>query len=149
VHLPSILDREELVRSSAAGEVDVISDHRWAAPLAPMVRRVLSQDLASRLPAGSVLMPDQPASVETRVLVLELTEFLPDAKGGVSLQGVWSLLPGKGPAAIASQPVRFTLNGGGGSIDGEVQAMDRALGVLADDIVAQLPLRKPPAASRH
>src|SRR6202042_1194153 len=48
------LDRPELVTRSGANRVHVAGLERWAAPLPGQIRRVLSDDLAARLPPGLV-----------------------------------------------------------------------------------------------
>ena len=54
VHIPPALDRQEMVRETAANQVDVNDQNRWSAPFDQMAQRVLTQDLAwSLLSAGA------------------------------------------------------------------------------------------------
>ncbi len=65
VIVPKTLDRTQLVRRASDNRLDVSENNRWAAPLDDMVRRVLSQDLASRLPEGMVIQPGETPSLCT------------------------------------------------------------------------------------
>ena len=60
------VDRPELVTRSGPNRVHVAGLERWAAPLPGQIRRVLSDDLAARLPPGLVADPDEPATSEPR-----------------------------------------------------------------------------------
>ena len=55
VSLPGALDRPALARRRGGNEIVYSEEERWAGPLDDMVRRVLADDLAARLPAGSIL----------------------------------------------------------------------------------------------
>ena len=52
VHIPPSLDRRQMVRLTSANSVEISEVNRWSAPFDEMVRNVLAQDLAARLPTG-------------------------------------------------------------------------------------------------
>lgn len=54
IGLPSYLDRREIVRSSEDYKIGVRSNDWWAEPLGAMLGRVLSVELAQRLPGSNV-----------------------------------------------------------------------------------------------
>src|SRR6185437_2978122 len=55
VHVPAVLDRVELVSALPGGRLQIDQFRQWGAPMADMIRNVLSQDLTERLPAGMVV----------------------------------------------------------------------------------------------
>jgi uncharacterized lipoprotein YmbA len=138
VHIPPSLDRAELVRQTGQTEVAVDSQQRWAAPLADMIRDVLSQDLAARLPPGKVIPPDAPAAPGMRKIVVTIVAFGPDQRQEMHLAGDWSLL--NEGAANPSLRREFALTLASSAADGAEQAagMSRSLGQLADAIAAAL-----------
>lgn len=156
VHIPGVLDRTERV-SESGDRLQINQFQQWGAPLADMIRRVVSEDLSARLPAGTVVPPDAPAPPGTRGLVLDVQEFLPQSTGQVALQATWTLLAPteaeKPKAEASSQPAdRTVLAAGrqrlelsaGASADSQVGAMSELLGRLADAIVAGL--SRPPSS---
>ncbi|HEX4025678.1 MAG TPA: PqiC family protein [Steroidobacteraceae bacterium] len=158
VHIPAVLDRPERVVGRSPQQLDIVETQQWGAPLDDMIRRVLSQDLSARLPAGMVLMARAPASLGTRGVVVDIQEFQPDAGGNVVLDASWVVL-GAVPAAQggqqahglgrnstsspqADQPIargarRWQLPGGAGA-DAQVAGMSALLGRLADAIAASV-----------
>jgi len=138
VHIPATLDRQEIVRESTASRLAISDQHRWGAPLADMIRRVLTQDLASRLPAGTVVFPDEPAPDSLRELVVDVLRFDRDPAGVVTFDGSWSVVPSGSASPILSRHVLLTDGGGTQTYDGQVQSMNRILAQLADRVAAGL-----------
>ena len=136
VHIPALLDRQEMVREGAGGTLSVNDEHRWGAPFDDMVRRVLTQDLAARLPKDMVVFPEQPAPDSTNALVVDILEFQGDTFGAVTFDGSWSILRKGSDNAVVSHQVHLRDAGTGSSYKGEVAAMSRILGLLADQIAA-------------
>lgn len=139
VHIPAVLDRQQMVRRAGGGALDVSDQNRWSAPLGEMVRRVLTQDLAARLPAGKVIYPQQPAPRNTERIVLDILRFSGDGSGEVTFEASWTLLPSGSDTPLAAHHVRFTQNAGGAGYPGQARAMSAILGQLADHIAAALP----------
>lgn len=132
VHIPPSLDRRQMVRYTQANAVRVSGRDRWSAPLGEMTRQVLSQDLAERLPKGSVILPDAPAPSGTAQIVVTLDRFGADAAGRVALGGSWTLLEGTPPKPVLERDVR--INGAqvqGSDADAVAGEMSRLLGELA------------------
>jgi len=136
VHVPSVLDRQEIVEEGAAGTLSVSDEHRWGAPFGDMVRRVLTQDLAARLPKDMVLFPDQPAPPGANDLVVDILEFERDASGAVVFDGSWSLVQGSSDSTLLAHQVHLRDGGVAPGYKASVAAMSRLLGALADQIVA-------------
>jgi uncharacterized lipoprotein YmbA len=152
VAVPGELDRTQLVRRIDSTRLQIDDQDLWAAPLDEMVRRVLSADLAARLPANSVLDGNEPATGERlQTLAVDIHEFYADRSCAVTLQATWVLTPpqpgpgGKpGQAAQAAEPRQTTQEiqvpsaGACSGADPVPEAMSRALALLSDRIVAAL-----------
>jgi uncharacterized lipoprotein YmbA len=129
------LDRPELVTRSGPNRVHVAGSERWAAPLADQIRRVISDDLSTRLPPGLVADPNESNTTEPRRLLrIAIGEFYGDESCAVSLRASWSLEDQHGQTLHASEQVQLPATS---TCTGDVPAaMSRALGVLADRLTA-------------
>jgi len=142
VSIPPVLDRVELVREVAPGEVKVSDFEHWAAPLGQTAVQVLAQDLAARLPAGALIPPAAPLppgglDVDVDILAFNV------AGGQAVMQASWSEIArpsaaGKGgrppPARSATRLVELTapVEASGGLA--QAQGLSRLLAELADRI---------------
>ena len=136
VHIPDSLDRREMVSVTGPNEVEVSDRSRWSAPLGPMTRLVLSEDLAALLPPGKVIMPDAPIPPATSKIVVTLARFGRDASGGIVLHGSWTLLTDSGKTKfrrdfVLQQPAAEGANS-------EAASMSNLLGQLATRIASAL-----------
>lgn len=138
VHLPALLDRLDIVRQGSQGRVLISDRDKWGAPLDEMTRRVLAQDLASRLPPGSVVLPGAAqGQLQKAAIVIDAQEFDGDGAGNVVLEADWTLLTGSPRKAVLHRHERIEAATAAG-FDAQPQAMSRALGLLADRIAAAL-----------
>ena len=150
VHIPPNLDRPEIVQQTGANHVVVHDFSLWSAPLGAQMRRTLTQDLAARLPAGSVTFPDAPKPPLGRGIVVDILAL--GHQGGEATMDVsWTLTiapraPTTGqlggapsPVAYISQILRLTApaatDGGEEAAPVELSAL---LGRLADSISISL-----------
>lgn len=139
VIVPKTLDRAELVRRASANRLDVSENHRWAAPLDEMIRRVLSQDLATRLPEGMVIEPGEPLPPgPLRRITVDLSTFESDLEGHVVLNAQWTLQSGDRGAVQLRRDEHILIDEGSGTPDAVSAGMSRALAILADRIAAVL-----------
>ena len=146
VHLPRSLDRREMVRRTGENTVEISDQDRWSAPLGDMIQRVLSEDLASRLPGDRVVPPGLPPLPRTERIVVAITQFGPDTGRRATLDGSWSLLDGAQGRPILHREITLqTASKGGGS--GDAAAMSELLGELARGIAATLAQRPDHAAA--
>lgn len=136
VHIPPALDRQTIVRGEVDHQLTISSQDRWGADLGELVRRVLTQDLEARLPAGMVLPSDTPAPDNARGLVVEILTFQPRGSE-VILDADWTLLEGA-PARPALQRSVHLQEAAGSSTNEQASAMSRLLGRLADQIAAEI-----------
>ena len=131
--LPPEIDRPELVTRSGPNRVHVAGSQRWAAPLRGQIRRIFSDDLAARLPAGLVADPDEQATNEARrTLTITIEEFYGDDSCAVSLRAGWSLAAPRAGVLHGAEQVQIP---GSAPCGGELPAaMSRALAALADKL---------------
>jgi len=134
VHVPPLLDREQIVREGSPGELIVSDTNRWGAPLAEMTRDVLTQDLLLRLPEGSVILPQQPAPPQTNTITVDILHLQAQADGAVLLEGGWSLIPPGTEAPSLARAIHISEPSGAADYARQARAMSLALGQLADDI---------------
>jgi uncharacterized protein len=136
VHIPPALDRDSMVRGESDNQLQISSQDRWAGDLGEMIRRVLTQDLAQRLPSGMVIAPASPAPPSARGLVIDILTFQPQ-EGEVVLDADWTLLQGTQANPVLRRSVHLTQSAAP-SAQGEAEAMSALLGQLADDIGMQM-----------
>ena len=136
--IPTELDRSELLRRMDATRVDLLEDDRWAAPLDDMIRRVLTSDLAARLPPGRVTDPNEPPGSEHRQsLAVDIQRFDGDPACAVTLRAVWVLKKPEGSSVRGSEEERIA----SGTCSGAASlppAMSQALAQLSDRLAAVL-----------
>jgi hypothetical protein len=131
VHVPSTLDRQQIVRQSGTYTLDISDQRRWSAPLDEMIRRVLTEDLIRMLPANSVVLPEGLASAATEKVVVDILDFAPDASGAIQLEASWSLAPADSHEPPQSRFERIKEQTNAGDTADQVAAMSRALDQLA------------------
>lgn len=137
VHIPPALDRNSMVRGESGNQLEISSQDRWAGDLGETIRRVLTQDLASRLPAGMVIAPDAPAPASARGVVVDILTFQPRGAGEVVLDADWTLLEGTQSNPVLRRSEHLT-TAAAPSAEGQAAAMSTLLGRLADKIAAQM-----------
>jgi hypothetical protein len=139
VHIPPTLDRQEMVRETASTRLAVSDQHRWAAPLGAMATRVLTQDLAERLPAGMVIFPQEPAPPRVDDLVVDILVFDSGPTGSIAFDGSWSLVPNGSDTPLVSRQLHLRHAAAVADYAAQARAMSDVIGTLADSIVAGLP----------
>ena len=144
VHIPPALDRNSMVRGESDNQLEISSRDRWAGDLGEMIRRVLTQDLAGRLPGGMVIAPDSPAPPSARGLVVDVLTFQPQATGEVVLDADWTLVAGTQSSPVLRRSVHLTV-AGASSAQGEAAAMSTLLGQLADSMASEIRAATPAA----
>jgi uncharacterized lipoprotein YmbA len=138
VHIPPALDRQEMVRETAPHQLDVSDQNRWGGALDNMIQRVLTQDMAQRLPANEVVLPQEPAPPRHNAIVVDILQFDEDAGGTVVFDGSWSLTASDSDKPLTSRHLRLTARAASNSYSDQVAAMSRVLGELSDNIARDL-----------
>jgi hypothetical protein len=136
VDLPGALDRQSIVTHATGNRVNIADQDRWVAPLDELVQHALAADMRARLPHSMVLAAGDPTLAGARTLTLNVQQFMPDASGKVVLDVDWNLQHAGKSSAPRHLSIQTPMHGQGGEAIAE--AMSRALGLLADDIVRQI-----------
>lgn len=136
--LERYLERSQIVRSSEDYRLDVMENDWWGEPLGAMLSRVLVGELGQRLPNSAVISEigaiTAPADATIALDVQRLDE---NAAGAVMLQAQASVAF-KGRGAPRLRSFRFTVPPASPGAAGEVAAMSKAVGQLADGLAAML-----------
>jgi uncharacterized lipoprotein YmbA len=136
VSIAGYLERSEIVRSVNNNRIDVLANQWWGEPLAPMLSRVLVEDLSQRLP-GSVVFGENGAINTTAAVSIEVNIERMDATGPQSVALVAhvaiNFANSKGRQVLRT--VRLQAQAPASDVAGEVAAMSAAVGQLADGIV--------------
>jgi uncharacterized protein len=138
VHIPATIDRNAVVRLTGSNTLAIDDRDHWGAPLGEMTRDVLTQDLAKRLPAATVIMPDAPSSPNTAHLVVTIATFREEPHGRVSLKGSWTLLEGDPAKPVLTRDIDLECNASGSGADEQAAAMSQLVGQLSDRIAREL-----------
>jgi uncharacterized lipoprotein YmbA len=142
VHLPADLDRLSMVRESAPDQLNVDDQNRWSGPLDALVRMALARNLAERLPAGMVILPNTPGVRDALTVVVDIASFRPDAGGTVKLEGTWSLLSPASNGTASRHAIDLSAQGAQDAA-GQANVMSGLIGKLADEIAAALAAASP------
>jgi uncharacterized lipoprotein YmbA len=138
VHVPLVLDRQQMVREEAPNSLTISNQNRWGAPLADMVRDVLTRDLIERLPKGTVVLPETAAPLGTGVIAVDILHFGSDPSGTASFDGSWSLSRDDSNAPVSVRHVALSERTEQNDYAGDARAMSRLVGRLADEMAGVL-----------
>ncbi len=134
VTIPGELDRPEIVRKIDPTRIQIAEQERWAAPLDDMIRRVLSEELASQFPPKMVVSPNEPSVGERRQsIALDIQEFYADAACAVTLRASWTIRsPDNKNNSQGAATVQTPAGGSCSGVGGIPAAMNQALSQFAD-----------------
>jgi uncharacterized lipoprotein YmbA len=134
IELPPGFDRRGIILHDADHKLEVRGTHQWAAPLEEMVIHTLAFDLASRLPAGMVVLPGQAKPAAMRSLYVTFSDLAPGPDNVFVLDARWTLTTTGQPEQSGHE--RITVPMPSDESPAVVDAMSSALGTLADRIAA-------------
>jgi uncharacterized lipoprotein YmbA len=89
VELPPGFDRKEVVVRKANNQLDVRATQQWSATLGDLVLHTLAFDLASRLPAGMVILPGEAKPAAMRAIDVVFAEIAAGPDSRVTIDAVW------------------------------------------------------------
>jgi uncharacterized lipoprotein YmbA len=138
VHIPLVLDRQQMVRQAAPNSLTISNQNRWGAPLADVVRDVLTRDLIERLPKGTVVLPNSAAPPGTGVIAVDILQFASDASGTASFDGSWTLSLADSDAPVSVRHVALSEPTEQNDYTGDARAMSKLVGRLADEMAGVL-----------
>jgi uncharacterized lipoprotein YmbA len=133
ITIPEMYDRPQLVVRTDSNRVELLENHRWAAPLKSEIQRVIAGDLEVMLKPARVASYPQNAGMDAdfRVLV-DIQRFDVTGGKGVDLEALWSLSRNGELLKRGKTSVRESVSGS--STDAMVAAYGRALGTVSRDI---------------
>jgi uncharacterized lipoprotein YmbA len=138
VQVANYLDRSQIVHSSDDYRVDLKSNDWWGEALASMLRRIVRQELAQRLPQSAVVSETGAVSASPDATVdIEFQRLDEDRSGNVVLQAQASVRF-KGTRSPTLRSFRFSVPSPSPDVKGEVSAISVAVGQLADALAALL-----------
>jgi len=138
VQVANYLDRSQIVRSSEDYRVDLKSNDWWGEALASMLRRMVQQELAQRLPQSAVLSETGAVNASADASIdLDFQRLDQDRSGNVVLQAQASV-SFKGSRTPALRSFRFSVPSPSPDVKGEVSAISTAVGQLADALATML-----------
>jgi uncharacterized lipoprotein YmbA len=138
VQIASYLDRSQIVRSSEDYRVELKSNDWWGESLTSMLRRVLQQELAQRLPQSAVLSETGAISASPdATLDVQFQRLDQDLRGNVVLQAQASVNR-KGSKMPLLRNFNLTVPLPAPDVRGEVTAISTAVGQLADGLAVLL-----------
>jgi uncharacterized protein len=136
VIVPEYLDRTDIVRRTGENELTTSRDAQWGESLSVDAARVLSEDLAARLPAVEVMMlPSRgygPADYEVQV---ELTRFDSNIAGTSTAAGWWRLRDATNREVVGSR-IEHTEHATGQGYAAMAAAMSRNLSAISVGVAA-------------
>jgi hypothetical protein len=142
VSIARYLERPQIVRSADGNRLDVRANEWWGEPLAPMLTRVLAEDLSQRLP-NSVVFGENGAINSTADVVVAVNVERMDAAPpqSVALVAHTAVIFTNGKGRPILRTVRLETPAPTGDTVGAVAAMSAAVGQLADGIADLLTTR--------
>lgn len=139
VELPQYVDRPQIITGDGGNELRRAEFDQWAEPLGTNFTRILAANLSTLLETDRVaVFPWKgPVPLDYQVVV-EVTQFLGNPNGSVSLVALWRVLGKDGREAIASRQSSFTESAGSQDYEALAAAMSRTVASLSRDIAATI-----------
>ena len=138
VELPQYLNRPQIVTGQQSSELQSAASAQWAEPLQDGFTRVLAENLSLLLATDRVaIFPWKTFAPEYQVVV-EVTHFLGQTGGEVSLVALWSILNKDGREALVSKKSSFRESTGSSEYEALAAAMSRTVAALSRDIATAL-----------
>ncbi len=134
VTIPSLVDRNEMVISTAGNGIEILDHERWAAPLADQVSQTLARDIEARRPDIFVADRgfDQAGSPPVTVKV-EIVRMSVQRGGRAVIEGHWRIVdPRAAVDELGTGSFEAPVTGGG--YDAIAQAYSRTLNDLAETL---------------
>jgi len=138
--LAGYLDRSDIVLKDADFRLGVNDQQRWAEPLGDMIGRVLTEDLAQRLPQSSVFGQGGAISADPDARVeVDIQRFDADAGGTVTLAAQVAIEAGRNHSPVMTRHVVLTADPPAQGAAALAATLSTLLGELADVICGNGP----------
>ena len=140
VIMPGYLDRVMIVTRTSADTVSIANFHRWAEPLEDGIARVLTDEIAARVPTERVVMfPWRGVVARDLQYQVVIVVLLFDGRpgGAVTLDTRWRIISRDGKELLVKRST-VTETATAPGYEAMVAAMTRALVALGGDIAAEI-----------
>jgi uncharacterized lipoprotein YmbA len=139
IGLAPYLDRQQIVRSSSDYRIDVETNNWWGESFTAMIGRVLAAEIDQRLPGTDVFGESGAVSATPDATVaVNITRFDLDMSGHVVLTAQVGVEFARSGRRDVTSGLRFAVPTASPDVTGQVVAMSKALGELADAIAGDL-----------
>lgn len=139
VQIAPELDRLEIVSRIGPNRIRIAEQDRWGAPLEDQIRRVISEDLTTRLPPRMVADPaEPPTNAPRRLLTLAIVDFYADQDCAVTLRASWTLSDTNAGNGNESDNELVHIPASGPCAGPVPGLMSQALATLADRLAAAI-----------
>ena len=136
VELPQYVNRPQIVTGHNAPELQSAASAQWAEPLQDGFTRVLAENLSLLLATERVAIFPWKSFVPEYQVVIEVTHFLGQTGGEVSLVALWSILRQNRKDVLVSKKSSFRESTGSSEYEALAAAMSRTVAALSRDIAA-------------
>jgi uncharacterized lipoprotein YmbA len=137
--LAGYLDRADIVLRSSGYRLQVNTTDDWAEPLGDMIGRVVTQDLAQRLPGSGVYSESGAISADPALRVeIDVQRFDAGADGTLTLTAAVAIERGIGHVPVQQRTVTLSAPLRQPGAAGLAAEMSALLGQLADRIAADI-----------
>lgn len=138
IGLAGYLDRREIVRSSQAYRLGVLSNDWWGESLATMLSRVIVLGLSQRLPASRIYAEGGAISADPNALLaVNIQRLDPDPSGDLELLAQAAVEFNR-PKRTAARSFRILKHPPTPDVAGQVAATSDAVGELTDGLASLL-----------
>ena len=138
IEIPDLIDRREIVVRRGAGRVDILPFDLWGGSTEEGIRNTLASDLSARLGTEQLLFyPFRGAPLDWQASI-EILDLSGTPNGSAELIALWSVTRPKSRTPTTIRRGSYTTPVSGSAIDQLVSSYSRLLGLLADDIAAQI-----------
>jgi len=141
VTIPAALDQPQWVVSKGEHEVEVLEQHRWAAPLKDEIASALAARLSRLLGDATVAAYAQSASLKPDVRILaDISRFELHPGDRIVFEALWTV-EAKDEGKVRRGLTRLSIPAAGSDYAGLATAQSRALDAMAQDLAAALRAR--------
>ncbi len=149
VDLPQYVNRPQIVTGDSSPELHHAELAQWAEPLPDNFARVLAENLSLLLATDRVaVFPWKgPMPLDYQVIV-EVTRFLGEPGGEVSLVALWRVVGKNGKEVLTSQKSSFSEPSGSQDYQALATAMSRAVAALSREIATTITTLSQTVANR-
>lgn len=137
VSVPSQVDVPQIVLREGAGQLALVENQQWIAPLAHEIRAALASELATQLGARDLSGATRPAGMAVYRVQLDVRRFDSSLGNGAAVEALWTLRAPRQatPALLCNARIEEPARGSYAAL---VESHQRALSRIASQIAAAI-----------